>query len=191
MTPDELLLAYRAGNAPAGAALIQCYESLARSMAWRYRRSWLSIDDLRQVARLAAWRSIMPDASTPFDPERGNLTLWIRGAMNSALSAYVRKERKRQAGTVYLDDWDINGRPLLDVVPSDDAEGRRSQATVEVSECIVYLDALSEKQRRVLTLRYLEGLTLRDAAKAIGKSHQDVLNWERRGLEALRRLALR
>ncbi len=191
MTPDALFLAYRAGNTQAGTALLHCYEPLARSMAWRYRRSWLSIDDLRQVARLAAWRSIAPSAPTPFDPDRGNLTLWVKGAMGSALWAYVRKERKRRDGTVYLDDWTIDGRPVLDVVPCDDANGRRSQASIEASECLVYLDKLTEKQRRAIQLRYLDGLTLRDAAKVIGKSAQDVLNWERRGLAALRRLALR
>lgn len=192
MLVDELFLKHRAGDRSAGAALVREFEPLVRMMARRYDRRWIDREDLRQEARLAVWRAIDPDASTPFDPERGNLTLWIRGAIRSTLFHYVAKSKRRQQPLVYLDDelWDDGatwgGVIAADTMSASDAFARQQQSDM-LATCLAELPVAHADVLR----RRSAGETLDQIAASVGMTRQGVAYTERKALRVIRKAMFR
>src|SRR6188472_2440257 len=107
-------------------------------MAYRYASNPSEAEDIAQDALLRAWRR----RSTLRDSERRNQ--W--------LAAIVRNEAFRQ-----------HARPRPDLTATielqEGAEDERVLATVELADLHAALARLSERERKLLELRYEEDLT--------------------------------
>jgi RNA polymerase sigma factor (sigma-70 family) len=123
-------------------------------------------EEAHSMAILSAVEAIMDGRAGRITSHKAHL---YRVAVNNAIRLL-----KDQVGMSYSSDIEFVPRtanPLLSAL---------------IADMIAELDALSETQRKVLRHRYLEGMTVREAAKAIDRSIGSVCTAEKRGIKALR-----
>ncbi len=116
-------------------------------MAYRYASNPSEAEDIAQDALLRAWRR----RSTLRDSDRRNQ--W--------LATIVRNEAFRQHARVRPD-------PTSSIEFSEGAEDERVLAAVEVADLHAALDLLSERDRRLLEMKYEEDLTQGMIARRLG-----------------------
>lgn len=116
-------------------------------MAYRYANNPSEAEDIAQDALLRAWRR----RSTLRDSERRNQ--W--------LAAIVRNEAFRQHARVRPD-------PTATLELREGAEDDQVLATVETADLHAALERLSERDRRLLEMRYEEDLTQAMIARRLG-----------------------
>jgi RNA polymerase sigma-70 factor, ECF subfamily len=101
---------------------------------------------------------------------------WVYRIAHNHLVDYFRTLPKQ--GTVSIDDcYNLAGK---------DAE-RSLDRTLTHNELSKALKQLTEDQRRVVVLRFLQGMNILETARAIGKTEDAVKKLQARGLLALRR----
>lgn len=116
-------------------------------MAYRYASNPSEAEDIAQDALLRAWRR----RSTLRDAERRNQ--W--------LAAIVRNEAFRQHARVRPD-------PTSTIEYREGEEDERVLAAVELADLHAALEALSERDRQLLEMRYEEDLTQATIARRLG-----------------------
>jgi len=116
-------------------------------MAYRYASNPSEAEDIAQDALLRAWRR----RSTLRDSERRNQ--W--------LATIVRNEAFRQHARVRPD-------PTATIEFSEGAEDERVLAAVELADIHAALRLLSERDRRLLEMKYEEDLTQAMIASRLG-----------------------
>ena len=116
-------------------------------MAYRYASNPSEAEDIAQDALLRAWRR----RSTLRDSERRNQ--W--------LATIVRNEAFRQHARVRPD-------PTATIELQEGAEDEGVLAAVELADLHAALAALSERDRRLLEMRYKEDLTQAAIARRLG-----------------------
>jgi RNA polymerase sigma-70 factor (ECF subfamily) len=116
-------------------------------MAYRYASNPSEAEDIAQDALLRAWRR----RSTLRDSERRNQ--W--------LATIVRNEAFRQHARVRPD-------PTSTLEFSEGAEDERVLAAVELADLQAALDRLSDRDRRLLEMKYEEDLTQATIARRLG-----------------------
>jgi RNA polymerase sigma-70 factor, ECF subfamily len=116
-------------------------------MAYRYASNPSEAEDIAQDALLRAWRR----RSTLRDSERR--TQW--------LAAIVRNEAFRQHARVRPD-------PTATIELQEGAEDEGVLAAVELADLHAALEVLSERDRRLLEMRYEEDLTQAAIARRLG-----------------------
>jgi RNA polymerase sigma-70 factor, ECF subfamily len=116
-------------------------------MAYRYVSNPSEAEDIAQDALLRAWRR----RSTLRDSERRNQ--W--------LATIVRNEAFRQHARVRPD-------PTSTIEFSEGAEDERVLAAVELADIHAALERLSERDRRLLEMKYEEDLTQAMIATRLG-----------------------
>ncbi len=116
-------------------------------MAYRYASNPSEAEDIAQDALLRAWRR----RSTLRDSDRRNQ--W--------LAAIVRNEAFRQHARVRPD-------PTATLEFREGAEDARVLATVELADLHAALERLSDRDRRILEMRYEEDLTHPAIARRLG-----------------------
>ena len=116
-------------------------------MAYRYASNPSEAEDIAQDALLRAWRR----RSTLRDSERRNQ--W--------LATIVRNEAFRQHARVRPD-------PTSSIEFSGGAEDERVLAAVELADLHAALNLLSERDRRLLEMKYEEDLTQGMIARRLG-----------------------
>ena len=116
-------------------------------MAYRYASNPSEAEDIAQDALLRAWRR----RSTLRDSERRNQ--W--------LATIVRNEAFRQHARVRPD-------PTSTIEFSEGAEDERVLAAVELADIHAALRLLSERDRRLLEMKYEEDLTQAMIARRLG-----------------------
>lgn len=116
-------------------------------MAYRYASNPSEAEDIAQDALLRAWRR--------------RSTLRDSGRRNQWLAAIVRNEAFRQHARVRPD-------PTSSLEFSEGAEDERVLAAVELADLHAALDLLSERDRRLLEMKYEEDLTQGMIARRLG-----------------------
>jgi RNA polymerase sigma-70 factor (ECF subfamily) len=116
-------------------------------MAYRYASNPSEAEDIAQDALLRAWRR----RSTLRDP----------GSRNHWLATIVRNEAFREHARVRPD-------PTSTLELQEGAEDEQVLATVELSDLHAALERLSERDRRLLEMRYEEDLTQATIARRLG-----------------------
>jgi RNA polymerase sigma-70 factor, ECF subfamily len=136
-------------------------------MAYRYASNPSEAEDIAQDALLRAWRR----RSTLRDSERRNQ--W--------LATIVRNEAFRQHARVRPD-------PTTAIEFSEGAEDERVLAAVELADIHAALRLLSERDRKLLEMKYEEDLTQAMIARRLGIPEGTVKVRLHRARNRLRRL---
>jgi RNA polymerase sigma-70 factor (ECF subfamily) len=120
------------------------------------------------------------------DPE---LTAWLREILNQNVHEAVRRHIHAQQRTITQEmSLQAAGTTSLPYDPAgNDPTPSRLAARREVtSEMAVALDSLPDDQRQAVRLKHLDGWSVAEIAKTLGKTETAVAGLLRRGLVALR-----
>jgi RNA polymerase sigma-70 factor (ECF subfamily) len=149
----EVLLAARDGNQGAGRDLVSRHGASMVKTAWRVlgRYGGNEADDVVQEAFIAA-------LTTPALPT-GDVGAWLRSIAARKALDFLRGAARRAERSLPETDDELTG----ELVASDHVEGRLDVLTVRKG-----LAELSASDRAVLTLVDLEGLSMAEAAEALG-----------------------
>lgn len=163
---EELAKAATAGDVSAFAELVRRYEGTVTVTAWSIVRDFHAAQDVAQESFVIAFQKLdrLRDAKA-FGP-------WIlRIVKREALLA--KEKRSRQAGgAVSLDETLAASRGWW----------------CEFQEIVPLLAQLPEQERLVVSLRYMDGLSVRDVAEATGRPVGTVTKQLSRAVQRLRDL---
>ncbi len=145
-----------------------------------YRFIWLKVnnsadaEDLTAGVFLNAWRTI-----DHFSPKHeASFAAWIfKLAHNALIDRY-----RRQHDVVSLDTLEIYERNKSRNGPEDMLESRLTLMALRQA-----LEMLTNEQRDVVLLRFVEGLSAREVGDILGKQEGTVRGMQFRAIEALRR----
>ena len=153
--------------APDVAALYRTYAAKVGRWAARLGGPSIEVEDVVQEVFLVAKRRL-PAFRTDGG---GSVTTWLFRATERIVKAARRKQRLRRLFGVAPAD-DAAGAAMAGPIPSDDLERRQ-----EIAHVYRVLDRLPERQRKVLILFELEGLSTHDIATLIGARVGTVRVW--------------
>jgi RNA polymerase sigma-70 factor (ECF subfamily) len=192
--PEQLLRLARAGDGPAQGQLFDLYrgylELLARLQIGRRLQGKVDAADLVQDTFLYAH-----DGFAQFrGSSEGELVCWLRQILASRLEHLIRRYCGTQRRDVRLErqlaaELDQSSS-LLDqgLVAADSSP---SQRAVRREQAVLLADALRQlpdDYREVLILHHLQGLSMPEVARRLGRTLDSVKNVWLRGLVRLRHL---
>lgn len=136
-------------------------------------------EDITSAVFFNAWRTIHN-----FSPQReSSFAAWLFRLAHNAVVDRFRSMRD----IVSLDATDQ--RPAIRAMhPSPEAQVERK---LTISELTAALAQLTEEQREVVLLRFVEGLSAREVGDIMGKQEGAVRGMQFRAIEALRRTMMR
>lgn len=173
-SPSVLIRRARAGDEFAFGELVAEHEQLVLRTAWRLVGNAEDARDIAQETFLRLHRHIRR-----FDPDR-ELGPWLyRVTVNLGLTALRRRKRKPES---QLGATDLATGPVIERTDQD----RRDDAAHARRILAVALDRLSQKERAAVVLRDLEGLDMKDVARALGCRKVTVRAYLSRGRLKLR-----
>lgn len=171
----QLIRRAKAGDCDAFTEIYdRCYEPIYRHIRYRVP-SEPTAEDLAGEVFVRMVESI--DGFT----YRGRpLLAWLYTIAGNLISSYYR--RAERASTVSLEDG-------LDAHVADvpDPEAAASLA-IDQERLVAAMQELTDDQRQVIDLKFLQGLDNLTVAQVLGKSYGAVKSLQHRGLEALRRV---
>ncbi len=168
---ERLVAAAKAGDAEAFGQLFDLYhQPVYRFIASRVQRP-ADAEDLTQLVFVKALEAL-PRVEARGAPFGG----WLFRLARNAVIDHVRT-RHDHAG---LDE--LGERPESEPGPE-----ARALTRAEIDAVGVALAALTDEQREAIALRFFGGLTVREAAIAMGKQEGTVRGLQFRGIAALRR----
>jgi RNA polymerase sigma-70 factor (ECF subfamily) len=175
---------------PDVASLYRMYAAKVGRWAARLGGPSIEVEDIVQEVFLVAKRRLVSFRTDG----GGSVTTWLFRATERIVKAARRKQRLRRLfGAAPADD--VAPTAVAGPIPSDELERRQ-----EIARVYRVLDRLPERQRRVLILFELEGLSTHEIAALIGArvgtvrvwlyraraaflQHHDVMTARERGLE--------
>lgn len=145
---DQLVQRARRGDREAFSSLVRRYERPARAAAWNVLHSWHDAGDVSQEAFVVAYEKL----HRLWSPRKFGawlLRITYRLALNN-----LRQRQRRAAETL---DPDMPERP---------AAPKLSETSLDL---VALLDRLPMQERVVVSLRYLDGLSLAEVAQVTGR----------------------
>jgi RNA polymerase sigma-70 factor, ECF subfamily len=147
-------------------SLYRTYATKVGRWAARLGGPAIEVDDVVQEVFLVANRRLRR-----FRPDGGTATTWLFRTTERIVKAARRKQRVRRMFT-----WPPSASPpgagVARAIPSDEFERRQ-----EIERVYRVLDCLPERQRRVLILFELEGLSTAEIATLVGARVGTVRVW--------------
>jgi RNA polymerase sigma-70 factor, ECF subfamily len=192
--PEQLLCLARAGSGPALGQLLELYrnylELLARLQVGRRLQGKADAADLVQETFLAAHSYFARFQGT----SKEELAGWLRQILASRLAKLVRRYCGTQRRDVRLErrlaaELDQSSQILDQGLLAP--QSSPSQRAVRREQAVLLADALGHlpgDYREVLVLHHLEGLSLPEVARRLGRTLDSVKNVWLRALAGLRRL---
>ena len=153
--------------APDVASLYRKYAAKVGRWAARLGGPSIEVDDVVQEVFLVAKRRLGSFRSDG----GGSITTWLFRSTDRIVKATRRKQRLRRLFGASA-ELEAAGADLSRPIPSDELESRQ-----EIARVYRVLDRLPERQRRVLILFELEGMSTADIAALIGARVGTVRVW--------------
>ncbi|MBX6351159.1 MAG: sigma-70 family RNA polymerase sigma factor [Clostridia bacterium] len=162
------------------AALADVYRRMIRPL---YRYVYRQVGNREDAEDIAA--EVFVRATRWLRPEAGErqVRAWLMRAAKSAIREFWRATYRSPP----LVDWDVERVAYIELAEeAEDEAGRRARREVEE-----LLRGLPERYRRVLELRFLEGLSVRETAERMGVSEANAKVLQHRALLSAARLSPR
>jgi RNA polymerase sigma-70 factor (ECF subfamily) len=169
-TLDSFLQRCAGGDHAAFRALYDRQSARLYGIALRITRDPRLAADATHDAFLEVWQR-----AARFDPARGPAEAWLTGLLRFRAIDVLRARHGETTGAEMPDAADPDPGPLDRLLASDDGAA--------LHRC---LGALEERQRRVILLAFVDGLSHTELAERLAAPLGTVKSWIRRGLQALR-----
>ena len=166
----ELVLQAQAGNSEAFGQLYDAYmERIYRFVYFRVEDQQTAEDITSQVF-LKAWSNL-----DRFQFSRTPYLAWLYTIAHNAVIDHYRTRKV----TTALDDVQLSQPDHSEAVEND------IDLTVEMRSVKSALQTLTDDQQRVLTLKFIEGMSNNEIARHLGKREGAIRALQMRGLQAL------
>ncbi len=166
----QLVLQAQAGNSEAFGQLYDAYmERIYRFVYFRVEDQQTAEDITSQVF-LKAWSNL-----ERFQFSRTPYLAWLYTIAHNAVIDHYRTRKV----TTALDDVQLSQPDHSEVVETE------IDLTVEMQSVKVALQTLTDDQQRVLTLKFIEGMSNNEIARQLGKREGAIRALQMRGLQAL------
>lgn len=129
-------------------AFVRQHERMVRALAVSYVRSEAAADDVVQEAFLRAWKAF----DTLRDP--GHVKTWLYTLARHAAIDWLRREKRHR----------------MEELNVDVAAPARRETDDRVEKVMRIVDGLREDYRRLVLLRFADGLSYAEIAEALGMS---------------------
>ncbi len=182
-TDEQLMLAFKAGNAKAFATLVQRHRQAVFNFIFRFVNNRQRAEDVLQETWLKVVRS-----SSEYEP-KAKFTTWVFTVARNLCVDHARKETYRQTDSLDAPVSDDGERSLGETLPdSEGASPDRAAHNVRVRPLIEKaLASLPEEQREVFLLREYQGLGFKEIAEVVEVNENTVKSRMRYALEGLRK----
>jgi RNA polymerase sigma-70 factor (ECF subfamily) len=170
-----------AGDPEAYGALVARYARRIHDLARRMLRDPHEAEDAAQQVFWNAWRAL-PE----FDPRRPFRHWLLRIATNQCRNRLVARRHRPAAVEVGGEE----GVPEPAAPAGDESSGFPADDRLESERVRAAIDALPERYRMTVVLRYTQGLSLEAISEITGEPLPTVKTHLHRGREALRRLLI-
>jgi len=168
----QLVLQAQAGNSEAFGKLYDAYmERIYRFVYFRVEDQQTAEDITSQVF-LKAWSKL-----DRFQFSRTPYLAWLYTIAHNAVIDHYRTRKV----TTALDDVQLSQPDHSEVVENE------IDLTVEVQSVKSALQTLTDDQQKVLTLKFIEGMSNNEIARQLGKREGAIRALQMRGLQALAR----
>lgn len=203
MSSEEIVSLIQSGNVNYFADL---WEQIERLVRWKAKRVIFAIggragaefDDLYQSGYLA-----MVAAVNTYDPESGSFAGWfmlhLRTAFAEATGTRSQKQAKDPIHSALSLEYplsdDSDAALLLEVIPDPASEIPMQGVEEQIYQqqlrnaLEMALDKLPDKQRDIISKKYLEGIPVEQIAVEIGTTREVIRQNEKNGLRRLRQPA--
>jgi RNA polymerase sigma-70 factor, ECF subfamily len=183
LTDEQLMLAFRSGDARAFDALVRRHRTPVFNFILRYTGHRARAEDLLQETWLKAVRG-----AHDYEP-KARFTTWVYTIARNLCVDSARKESYRQ--TESLDapaGAEDDGRMLAEVLPDGNASPDRAAHNSRLRPLLERaLKGLPEEQREVFILREYSGIAFKDIAVVTGVPENTVKSRMRYALDGLRK----
>jgi RNA polymerase sigma-70 factor (ECF subfamily) len=173
---NELLEQLMLGNDDAFAIIVDRYQRLIYSVAYRYVKDAGEAEDVVQIVFLDVFRK-----KGLFDPSKGTLKMWL---LQYAYTRSINRHYHLQHRHFY------SSLSVEDINPLAFSTERAADKWLTATEAARYLGealaALKPKQRKAIELICLEGMTFVEAAEKAGESLPATRHNYYRGMTRLR-----
>lgn len=163
-----------AGDASAVGQFMDTYSGLVWSLARRFTESAADAEDATQEIFLDIWKS-----AARYDTSMGKESTFIATIARRRLIDRMRANSRRPATQEYDDTLSVDPETV---------DQNAGAVAVDVSAAQSALAKLNEKQREIVLMGVVEGMTHSEIATATGKPLGTVKTQMRRGLIKLREL---
>lgn len=172
---DACVPRIRAGDAQAFEQVFRALHGPLVAFALRYTGDTARAEEVVQDVFFAIWQS-----RTEWAPQ-GSLRAYVFGAVRNRALNVRRRDVLEQDWTAEAAQTDVP--PLHNVAADLDAEAEQAEL---VARAQAALDALPERCRLVMHLRWREGMSYAEIAEVMGIGVKGVENQLSRGLKAVR-----
>jgi RNA polymerase sigma-70 factor, ECF subfamily len=183
MTDEQLMLAFRSGDARAFEALVRRHRNPVFNFVFRYTGQRARAEDLLQET----WLKVVRGAQD-YEP-KARFTTWVYTIARNLCVDSARKEIYRQAESLdAAAGADGEGRALAEVLPDGAAAPDRAAHNARLRPLLERaLRGLPPEQREVFILREYNGVAFKEIAVVTGVPENTVKSRMRYALEGLRK----
>ena len=179
---EELVLAYRAGEAEALNELVRRHLNGVYTFSLRFAGGEQEAEDIAQETFVKAWHGI-----SSYNPAASKFKTWLlRIARNTAID-FLRKRKN-----VPFSQFESEGVNVLAETISDESESPEEALAREgdAAEVMAALVTLAPRHREVLLLYYTNQGTFEEIGQMLGEPSNTVKSRHRRAIQALREALL-
>ena len=192
---SALLEAARGGDSAACEQVLLENNGLIWSVVRRYYGRGVEPDDLYQLGCLGFLKAVQgfdPQYGTQFSTYAvpkiaGEIRRFLRDDGPVKVSRGLKERGSAIRGTRARLAADLGREPTLSELAEETGLTPEEKGMVERLTLRTAIEALPERERQVLLLRYYKGLTQMNTARVLGVSQVQVSRLERRALDKLRR----
>lgn len=177
---NELLRQLKLGNDDAFAVIVDRYQRLIYSVAYKLVKDEGEAEDVTQIVFLDVFRK-----KGLFDPSKGTLKMWLlQYAYTRSINRHYHLQHRHFYSKVNLDE-------IVPLAFSTERTGDRWLTATEAARYLTQaLALLNPKQRRAIQLISIEGMTFVEAAEKVGDSLSATRHNYYRGMLKLRDILL-
>jgi RNA polymerase sporulation-specific sigma factor len=186
----QLLKDYKAGDEGARDKVAEGNLRLVMYCARKFENTGILLEDLASIGMIGLMKAI----DTFKVDKLIKFATYAARCINNEILMALRKQKKINATAsledVIANDWDGNELTLIDVVP-DPGVPHFSEAFVRNDNLRLIkeaMDELNDQERQAVTLRLLEGLTQKQAARIMGISQSYVSRLATRAVNRIKKM---
>jgi RNA polymerase sigma-70 factor (ECF subfamily) len=153
-----------------GKLYLRHLDAIYRYIFFRVNQSAEEAEDISEIVFFKAWQSL-----ARFKEESGNFRAWIYRIAHNAVIDHYRKQNKLEQLTEDIESNDEDALERID----------KENKVATVTEALKFL---TDEQKQMVTLKFMNDLSNKEIAKLLGKNEEAIRAIQSRALKTLRKV---